>query len=86
MALEGEKFLMDAYTGKGGYLDGTYLIRHPRESDEKFNKRKKLAVYPNYVRKVVDSYLSHLFKKSPVRSIETQEYQDFLSSRKKTIN
>jgi len=78
MALKGEKFLIDAYTGKGGFLDGNYLIPHPRESDEKFSRRKKLAVYPNYVKKVVDSYLSHLFKKSPVRSIETQEYQEFI--------
>lgn len=78
MALTGEKFLIDAYTGKGGFLDGSYLIAHPRESKEKLERRKKLAVYPNYVKKVVDSYLSHLFKKSPIRSIETQEYQEFI--------
>jgi len=78
MALTGEKFLIDAYEGKGGFLDGSYLIPHPRESNEKFERRKKLAVYPNYVKKVVDSYLSHLFKKSPIRSIETQEYQEFI--------
>ncbi|WP_163327620.1 phage portal protein [Desulfurobacterium thermolithotrophum] len=80
MALTGEKFLIDAYTGKGGFLDGSYLVPHPRESDEKFSRRKKLAVYPNYVKKVVDSYLSHLFKKSPVRSIETQEYLEFIQN------
>jgi len=78
MALTGEQFLLDAYEGKGGFLDGSYLIPHPRESKEKFKRRKELAVYPNYVKKVVDSYLSHLFKKSPIRSIETQEYQEFI--------
>ena len=78
MALTGEQFLIDAYEGKGGFLSGEYLIPHPRESKEKLERRKQLAVYPNYVRKVVDSYLSHLFKKSPVRSIETQEYQEFI--------
>jgi len=80
MAFQTEQFLLDSYTGTGGFLDGSYLIPHPRESQEKFERRKKLAVYPNYVKKVVDSYLSHLFKKSPVRSIETQEYQDFIQN------
>ena len=78
MALTGEKFLIDAYKGEGGFRDGSYLIPHPRESKEKLEKRKELATYPNYVKKVVDSYLSHLFKKSPIRSIETQEYQEFI--------
>jgi hypothetical protein len=78
MALYSENFLIEAYTGTGGFLDGSYLISHSRESQEKFERRRKLAVYPNYVKKVVDSYLSHLFKKSPIRSIETQEYQDFI--------
>ena len=80
MALQGEKFLIDAYEGKGGFLDGSYLIPHPRESKEKLKKRKELATYPNYVKKVVDSYLSHLFKKSPIRSIETQEYLEFIQN------
>ena len=78
MALQGEQFLIDAYEGKGGFLDGRYLIPHPRESKEKFQARVKFTRYPNYVKKIVDSYLSHLFKKSPVRSIETQEYQEFI--------
>ncbi len=71
MAFQTEQFLLDSYSGTGGFLDGSYLISHPRESQEKFERRRKLAVYPNYVKKVVDSYLFHLFKKSPIRSIET---------------
>ena len=39
MALKGEQFLIDAYEGKGGFLDGRYLIAHPRESEEKLEKR-----------------------------------------------
>ncbi len=73
----GQQFLIDAYTGQGGFKDGEYLIRHPRETDEKFAIRKQLAVYPNYVKKVVDSYISHLFKQAPVRDVDSQAYMDF---------
>jgi len=52
---------LDAYRGGGGYADGSYLIQHVRESDEKFGRRKRLAKYLNYPRKVVDAYLGTLF-------------------------
>ena len=73
------QFLIDSYTGKGGFEDGSYLIRYPRESDEKFKRRKELAVYPNYVKKIVDTYISHLFKQSPIRET-TPEYEDFIQN------
>jgi len=56
------QFLMDAYTGLGGFKDGSYLIKHPRETDEKYSSRKKLAYYPNFTKKVLNAYISHLFK------------------------
>ena len=63
------QFLLDAYTGLGGFKDGRYLIKHPRETDEKFLARKKLAYYPNFTRKVLNAYISHLFKEPVNRDI-----------------
>lgn len=73
------QFYIDSYTGKGGFEDGSYLIRYPRESDDKFRRRKELAVYPNYVKKIVDTYVSHLFKQAPIRET-TPEYESFIQN------
>jgi len=80
------QFLLDAYTGEGGFWDGSYLIKHPRESDEKYNRRKALAVYPNYVKKVVKAYLGQLFKVPPQRENLNEVYERFSqdADRKKT--
>jgi len=71
------RFLRDAYSGEGGFADGRYLVPHPRETDDKYNRRKTLSCYPNYVRKVVDSYLSHLFRRGPERDFEDDLYRAF---------
>lgn len=63
------QFLRDAYTGQGGYADGSYLVRHPRESDDKYKRRKELAWYPNYTKKIVNSFLGHLFRKPAERDL-----------------
>lgn len=62
--------LMDSYTGRGGFETGAYLVQHGRESDEKYGKRKEIATYPNYVRKVVNAYLGTLFGSPAQRSGE----------------
>jgi len=72
------QFLYDSYTGLGGYRDGSYLIRHKRETDDKYNRRKKLAYYPNYVKKIVDTYVAQVFRKPPVRDL-TPEYEIFVN-------
>ncbi|GAB6043588.1 phage portal protein [Endothiovibrio diazotrophicus] len=56
-----EKVLIAAYRGDGGFEDGSYLVSHPRESETKYAKRKALAVYPNYTKKVVNAYLGFIF-------------------------
>ena len=56
------QFLMDAYTGLGGFKNGSYLIKHPRETEEKYKARKQLAYYPNFTKKVLNAYISHMFK------------------------
>ena len=72
-----DKFLLDAYSGGGGFLDGDYLVAYSRETDDKFSRRKKIAVYPNFVRKVVDSYHSHLFRFPVKRESENEIYNRF---------
>ena len=74
-----DSFLLDAYTGQGGFATGWYLVRHLRESDEKFYKRQLLAVYPNYVRKIVDVYMGFLWKQSPNRETDAI-YAAFLTN------
>ena len=57
------QFLIDSFTGLGGFKDGSYLIKHPRETDDKYLTRRKLSYYPNFVKKILKAYISHLFKR-----------------------
>jgi hypothetical protein len=65
-----DQFLLDAYTGKGGFATGDYLVAHPRESVDKHDRRKELAVYPNYCRKIVDVCMGFLWKQAPARETD----------------
>lgn len=65
-----DQFLLDAYSGQGGFATGDYLIAHGRESATKLGKRKELAVYPNFVRKIVDVYMGFLWKQAPSRETD----------------
>lgn len=67
-----DRFYLDAYTGQGGFLDGSYLIRHPRETDAKFEERQALAIYPNYVGKAVNIYSGFLYQVQPNRETSEQ--------------
>lgn len=57
----------DAYKGAGGFKDGDYLVPHPRETVEKFERRKSMAYFLNYVKTVVDSHVNPIFRKTPSR-------------------
>lgn len=48
---------LDAYDGAGGFLDGSYLWRFPREEQTDFNKRRAQARYHNYVDTLIDIYV-----------------------------
>jgi hypothetical protein len=65
------KLLSDSYYGEGGFIDGTYLTKHKRESDSKHKERVELSYYLNYVRPVVDSHVNAVFSSEPSR-----EYKD----------
>jgi hypothetical protein len=77
-----DQFLLDAYSGQGGFATGEYLVAHPREdttSGGKFDRRKALAVYPNFTRKIVDVFMGFLWKQTPNR--ETDDlYTQFMNN------
>ena len=62
-----DQFYLDAYSGKGGFLTGEYLVRFARESAGNFRNRQAVSVYANYVAKVLGIYSGFLFKQDPVR-------------------
>lgn len=61
------QLLKDSYEGSGGFVDGRYLTKHPREIDEKYLQRKQLAYYLNYIKPCVDAHVSPIFKSLAVR-------------------
>lgn len=65
-----DQFLLDAYSGQGGFVSGEYLVAHPRESETKLERRKELAVYPNFTRKIVDVFMGFLWKQAPSRETD----------------
>lgn len=67
LGLDDYQFLTDAYYSSGGFKDGSYLVKHPRETPEKYFARRKLAYYLNYVAPVVNSHVNPVFIKEPER-------------------
>ena len=61
------RMLEDGYEGCGGFLDGGYLTRHPREDAEKYAMRRQLAYYLNYLAPCVNAHVSPIFKTMAVR-------------------
>jgi hypothetical protein len=77
-----DQFLLDAYSGKGGFATGAYLVPHPREdvsTGGKFDRRKELAVYPNYCRKIVNVFMGFLWKQAPNREAD-ELYSQFMAN------
>lgn len=72
-----DQFLLAAYHGNGGFKTGDYLVRHVREKDDEFARRKQLAVYPNYCRKIIDVYGGYLWKVPPQRNDLSDTYAAF---------
>lgn len=68
--------------GAGGFLDGTYLVAHPREWEDhtavtprkptkKLKARRALASYENFGGTIIDAKKSALFRERPVRRVGT---------------
>lgn len=64
---DGYRLLKDAYSGGGGFADGSYLVAHKREDEAKYRQRRLLAYYSNFMRPVVDALTNPIFSKPVVR-------------------
>lgn len=72
-----DQFLLDSYSGLGGYASGAYLVPHRREDEEDYLERQNLAVYRNYARKVVNVFVGFLWKQGPTRDTDDL-YAEFM--------
>ena len=68
MGLNNYSFIREAYTGEGGFSNGEYVDKFPRESDEKYTERKKIAYYTNMFTSKVNRYAGYLYKTAPMRT------------------
>ena len=67
------------YHGNKGYLDGSYLVPHSRESSEQYEARKLKARPTNLAKTLIDEQIGELFRVEPIRSTENNgTYQGFL--------
>lgn len=60
-------FLTNAYTGRGGFRDGSYLINHAREMF--YDKRRDCSFYVNYLRPILGKMVEPVFNKNIKREI-----------------
>lgn len=58
----------DSY-GKAAGVSESYLIKYPRESDEKFSRRNDIAFYASPLAKVTSRFISHISSKPVQRDI-----------------
>lgn len=65
--------LLDAFEGCGGFLNGEYLWKYPREVDNEYNARKEQARYHNYAKALVNLYVRHVFHKKVVRETTNED-------------
>jgi len=70
-------FYLDSYEGGEDYLQADYLFRHVKEDEASFDDRRTRAYYYNFCRTVVDTFVAHLFRKSPGIFRETQQSQEW---------
>ena len=59
--------LRDAYHGTGGFETGSYLVQYPVENATKFLRRQQISYYLNYLRPIVDSHVTPIFRRASMR-------------------
>lgn len=64
-------FVDDAYTGEGGFQDGSHLMPHPRERS--FRERKGYSFYVNYFKPILNSLVNPIFKTPCLRDYSENE-------------
>jgi hypothetical protein len=79
--------LRDVREGTGGFLDGTYLVAHPREwldatvpvpsqPTKKLKARRALASYENFAATIIEALKTALCREQPIRRVGDQEKKD----------
>lgn len=63
------QFMAEALTGTGGFANGEYLVRYPREDDAKFERRKAIAWYANALRPAGQRFVGYLTKRPVIRDL-----------------
>ena len=66
------QFAYEAYKGDGGFSNGGYIDKYPRESDEKYQIRQSIAYYINLFMPNVTRYIGYIFKDKPIRDTNNQ--------------
>ena len=66
------QFAYEAYKGDGGFSDGGYIDKYPRESDEKYKIRQSIAYYINLFMPNVTRYIGYIFKDKHIRDTKNQ--------------
>jgi hypothetical protein len=56
-----------ALDGEGGFYDFTYLVQHPREPEEKYERRKQLAWYDNRLKPACTGFVGYIDKRPATR-------------------
>jgi len=67
--LDSVEFYECSYEGGGEYAK-KYLVKHERESEEAFKRRKEEACMVNFCAPVIDLYNFYLYRTDPVRSFD----------------
>ncbi|MBD3768098.1 MAG: hypothetical protein IE928_09160 [Gammaproteobacteria bacterium] len=69
-----KQWLMAAHAlnGTGGFENGDMLIRYPRETDDKYAKRKEVAYYVNHMHSACQRFIAHLSKQPPSRATKNK--------------
>jgi hypothetical protein len=66
--------LLDAFEGRGGFLNGHYLWAYPRETQASFDERQRWARYHNYLEALVDLYVKYIFTQGVKRTSTSAEF------------
>jgi hypothetical protein len=74
------RFYIAAYFGGKRYRDGNYLLKHPLESPDNYDRRKKMAYYYNYCAPIVDIYNSILYHTEPERNFGSMKNDSAIKS------
>ena len=71
------QLIANALNSAGGFADGSYLVQYPRESADKFQRRKDVAWYHNALRPACQRFAGYLAKRPPQRSIPQPALAEF---------